>query len=363
MSIYIHIPFCSNICSYCDFCKVFKNNGWIDQYLDALEKEITLNYKGEKIKTLYIGGGTPSSLNLNELEKLFSILKTFDLDENAEITIETNTEDLTKEKIDLLKKHVNRLSIGIQTFNQNILKKLNRKLNLTNLKLAFKNFNNINVDLMYGFSTQNIEDLKKDIQQIIDLNPKHISTYCLILEPHTKLYIENYEPLNDDNERDMYDFLVKTLTEQGYIQYELSNFSKKNYQSKHNLVYWNNEKYYGFGLGANGYINNIRYENTRSLTNYFKGNYILNQHEVPLYEQIQEEFFVGLRKISGINKNKFYEKYNIHVKEIDIVKSLLNQRLLLENKENLYLNPDYLYTSNEILLNFLEIDDSTLHKH
>ena len=243
------------------------------------------------------------------------------------------------------------------------MKKLNRKLNLTNLKLAFKNFNNINVDLMYGFSTQNIEDLKKDIQQIIDLNPKHISTYCLILEPHTKLYIENYEPLNDDNERDMYDFLVKTLTEQGYIQYELSNFSKKNYQSKHNLVYWNNEKYYGFGLGANGYINNIRYENTRSLTEYFKGNYILNQHEVPLYEQIQEEFFVGLRKISGINKNKFYEKYNIHVKEIDIVKSLLNQRLLLENKENLYLNPDYLYTSNEILLNFLEIDDSTLHKH
>lgn len=353
MSVYIHIPFCSSICSYCDFCKILKNEKYINKYLETLEQEIKANYKGEKIKTLYIGGGTPSSLSLESLKKLFNILKIFDLDKNCEISFETNSEDLTKEKINFLKEHINRLSIGVQTFDKNIIKTLNRKLDINNIKLACQTFDNVNIDLMYGFNNQTLNDLKQDLNKIIKLNPQHISTYCLILEPHTKLYIENYKPLDDDKERDMYDLINNILKENNYIKYELSNFSKKGYESKHNLTYWNNNYYYGFGLGASGYINNIRYENTRSLNEYLKGNYILEKHELSLEETIQNELILGLRKIKGINKDTFYKKYKRNIKDISGVKKLLKENLLLEDDTYIYINPKYLYTSNEILLNFI----------
>lgn len=355
MSIYIHIPFCTNICSYCDFCKILKNKQWIDKYLIALEKEIKENYKKEKVNTVYIGGGTPSILSLKQLEKLFNILKIFNIDKDAEITFETNTEDLSIEKINLLKQNVNRLSIGVQTFDKETLKTLNRKLNIDNLKLALKNFKNVNIDLMYGFQNQSIENLKKDLEKIIKLNPTHISTYTLIIEPHTKLYIDRYKPLNDDKERQMYDLIRKTLKENKYEQYELSNFSKKGYESRHNLTYWNNENYYGFGLGASGYVDNIRYENTRNLNEYLKGNFILNKHTLTIKEKIEDEFIVGLRKTKGINKDKFYKKYQKNIKEIEIVNKMLKEKLLLEDETNIFINPKYLYTSNEILLNFIEM--------
>lgn len=360
MSIYIHIPFCTQICTYCDFCKILKNNKWTNQYLNALNQEIKNNYKGEKITTLYIGGGTPSTLSLEELKKLFNIINQFNLDKNAEITFETNSEDLTQEKLEFLKDKITRLSIGIQTFNPKTLKNLNRKLNLDNIKNAFKTFKNINIDLMYSFKNQTPSDLKHDLNQILKLNPTHISTYCLILEPNTKLYIDNYQPLDDDKESDFYNIIVNTLKKHNYIQYELSNFSKPNYQSKHNLTYWNNNHYYGFGLGASGYINNIRYENTRSLNEYLKGHYLLEKHQLSLDETIQNEFILGLRKINGIDKQTFYDKYHTEINQIDIVNQLLKQKLLLENKQNIYINPKYLYTSNEILLNFI---DFSLHKH
>ena len=355
MSIYIHIPFCTNICSYCDFCKILKNKQWIDKYLIALEKEIKENYKKEKVNTVYIGGGTPSILSLKQLEKLFNILKIFNIDKDAEITFETNTEDLSIEKINLLKQNINRLSIGVQTFDKETLKTLNRKLNIDSLKLALKNFKNVNIDLMYGFQNQSIEDLKKDLEKIIKLNPTHISTYTLIIEPHTKLYIDRYKPLNDDKERQMYDLIRKTLKENKYEQYELSNFSKKGYESRHNLTYWNNENYYGFGLGASGYVDNIRYENTRNLNEYLKGNFILNKHTLTIKEKIEDEFIVGLRKTKGINKDKFYKKYQKNIKEIEIVNKMLKEKLLLEDETNIFINPKYLYTSNEILLNFIEM--------
>ena len=360
MSIYIHIPFCTQICSYCDFCKLYKNEKWIDKYLKALENEIKQNYQGEIIKTLYIGGGTPSALSLNELKKLFKIIQIFKLDKNAEITFETNTEDLTLEKINFLKTKINRLSIGLQTFNKNYLKTLNRKINIENLKYAFQNFDNINIDLMYGFQNQTEKDVEKDLEKIIKLNPKHISAYCLILEPNTKLYIENYKPLDDDKERKIYDKITNILEKHGYLKYELSNFSYQNYESKHNLVYWNNQNYYGFGLGASGYLKNERYENTKSLTEYLKGNYILNKYSLTKDEIIQNEFILGFRKIKGINKKNFQKKYQININNLQIIKELLNQKLLKENKDNIYINPKYLYTSNEILLKFI---DFSLHKH
>ncbi len=355
MSIYIHIPFCKKICSYCDFPKIIKNQKYIDNYLKELKIEIEKNYKGEKIETLYIGGGTPTSLDLEDLKKLFKIIDKINLKKDAEITIEANTEDLTKEKLEYLKKHVNRLSIGIQTFDEKTLKKLNRTINLENLKEAFKYFKNINLDLMYGFKNQTLENLEKDIEKIIKLNPTHISTYSLIIEPNTIFEIKKYEKPDEDLERKMYDLIIKKLRENNYIHYEISNFSKENYKSRHNLTYWNNQNYYGFGLGAGGYIDNQRYENTRSINNYLKGNYTLEMHKLDKNENLQNEFMLGLRKIKGIDKLKFQEKYNIEVTDIKEIKELINQNLLIEENNRIFINPKYIYTSNEILLRLIDI--------
>lgn len=357
MSVYIHIPFCTHICSYCDFPKVLKNKKWIKEYLTSLEKEIIQNYKNEKIDTLYIGGGTPSALDLEDLKHLFKIIKIFNLDKNAEITLEANSEDLTEEKLDFLKNHINRLSIGVETFNEE-LKKLNRTLNIDNIKNAFKYFQNINLDLMYGFKNQTIKQLNKDLDQIIKLNPSHISTYSLIVEPHTKNYIENYQTIDEDLDREMYDTIINKLKENGYIHYEISNFAKENFSSKHNLVYWDNKHYYGFGLGAGGYIEHVRYENTRSLTNYLKGKYRLTEETLSKSETIQNEFILGFRKIEGISKEKFKQKYNIDIDDIKEIKTLKQKNLLKENENNIFINPEYLYTSNEILINFIDYKNS-----
>ena len=194
MSVYIHIPFCKSICSYCDFCKFYYNSTWVDNYLSSLEKEIKSNYKGEIVDTIYIGGGTPTVLNLNQLEKLLNLTNLFNK-EIIEFTVETNV-DLSLDKIKLLKKYgVNRISIGVQTVNNKYLKFLNRnhtKEEVINLINSLKQYNfNINVDLIYAIPNQTLEELKKDLDFILSLDINHISTYSLIIEPHTKLYIDN----------------------------------------------------------------------------------------------------------------------------------------------------------------------------
>ena len=246
MSIYIHIPFCSNICSYCDFAKFYYNSDWVDNYLSSLEKEIKLNYKGEVVDTIYIGGGTPTVLNLNQLEKLLKITNLFNK-KNIEFTVETNV-DLSLEKIKLLKKYgVNRISIGVQTVNPKYLKFLNRnhtKEEVINLINLLKEYNfNINVDLIYAIPGETLEELNEDLDFILSLDVNHISTYSLIIEPHTKLYIDNVSNIDEDLDYEMYKLINKKLNK--YHHYEISNFAKKNYESKHNLVYWNNLNYYG----------------------------------------------------------------------------------------------------------------------
>ena len=358
-SVYIHIPFCDSICSYCDFCKFLKNDNWVDKYLDCLNNEINTTYKGEYIKTLYIGGGTPSSLNIEELNKLFNIIKVFKRNKDIEFTFECNIENITEEKLKLLYENgVNRLSIGIQTFNNKYLKYLNRNHNkemiVNRINLAKKiGFTNINIDLIYGLKDQNIEDLKQDLDYFLDLDITHISTYSLIIEPHTVLYINNEENINEDLDYDMYNLIINLLEKHGYNHYEVSNFSKEGYESKHNLTYWNNDEYYGFGMGASGYINNIRYDNTRSINEYFNNNYVLDSHELSKEEIIENEFILGLRKINGINKKSFYNKYDIDIKSIDVVNKLLKENKLLEDEKNIYINPKYIYVSNDILIEFM----------
>lgn len=348
-SVYIHIPFCHTICTYCDFPKVFRNDEWINKYLKKLEDEIKENYKGELIETLYIGGGTPSSLNIKQLIKLFEIIKIFNIKKDAEITLEANSEDLTEEKLLFLKGKINRLSIGVQTFNDRLLKIMNRTVNIPNIKNAFKYFGNINIDLMYGFNEENQCILKQDLIEILKLKPAHISTYNLILEPNTILYIKGYNLKNEDT---TYEKIINKYLKD-YSHYEISNYALKGYESKHNLMYWNNERYYGFGLGASGYINNERYDNTRSITKYLNGEYRYITHTLDETETLQNEFILGFRKIHGISKANFKNKYQKDIKDIEIIQVLLKQNLLKENNTNIYINPKYIYVSNEILVKFL----------
>lgn len=360
-SVYIHIPFCTSICTYCDFPKIIKNESFIDKYLIELEKEIKLNYKNELIETIYIGGGTPTSLNLKQLEKLFKIIDIFKV-QNPEITIEANSEDLNHPKLKFLKTKVNRLSIGVQTFDEKLLKKLGRRINEENLKNAINQFENTSIDLMYALENQTLNDLKKDIDEILKLKPKHISTYSLIIEPHTKLFIDKIENISEELDRKMYDYIKNTLKKNNYIHYETSNYAKKSYESKHNLTYWNNENYYGFGLGASGYIKNERYENTRSLTDYLNGKYKLISNKLTKNEIIQNEFIVGLRKIKGIDKENFKNKYKISITSINEVKKLLKEKLLIEDEKNIWINPKYTYTANEILIQFIDYEEVTNEK-
>ena len=358
-AVYIHIPFCSNICTYCDFCKMYYNKKHVTKYLEELEKEIKNNYNRETIETIYIGGGTPSSLDLEELEYLLKITEYFKTNNNLEFTVECNIENCSYEKLELLKKYnVNRLSFGVQTFNPNFLKVLGRKHNKEEtfnvIECAKKlGFDNINIDLMYAFNGQTIDDLKKDLDLFLKLDINHISTYSLIIEPNTILEINDYENIDEDLDYEMYSLIENTLKEHGYKHYETSNFAKEGFVSKHNLTYWNNLEYYGFGLGASGYINSIRYNNTRSLNNYLKGNYVLDKHELSKQEKMEEEMFLGLRKLDGVNKKDFKNKYGIDIKDAFDIDPEIKKGLLIDDGNNIYIPEKYQYISNQVLIKFI----------
>lgn len=362
-SVYIHIPFCDSICSYCDFSKFIKNDDWINKYLISLKKEIEQRYNFEEIETLYIGGGTPSCLNLNQLKELFNIIKVFKLSKSLEFTFECNIENIDYEKLKLLYDNgVNRLSIGVQTFNKKYLKYLNRNHNenmiIDKINIAKSiGFNNINIDLIYALKNQTLKELDDDLDKFLKLDINHISTYSLIIEPNTSLFINDNESTSEDLDYEMYKLICNKLEKNGYSHYEVSNFARVGYESKHNLTYWDNREYYGFGIGASGYINNIRYYNTRSINRYLNGDYISESKELQKLETIENEFILGFRKIKGINKEEFKKKYNIDIKDIEIVKKLLENNKLLENKECVYINPDYIYVSNDILIEFIGINN------
>lgn len=319
-----------------------------------------MNYKGEELTTLYIGGGTPSALNLNELNQLFEVLKELKRSSDCEFTIEVNIENIDTDKLELMYKNgVNRLSVGVQTLNEKLITYLGRKhdreMVFNRVELAKKvGFTNINIDLMYGIKNQTINDLIEDIKLYKKLDVPHISTYSLIIEKNTMLSVNKEEYIDEELDLEMYNLIIDSLSE--YNHYEVSNFAKKNYESKHNLTYWNNNEYYGFGLGASGYVRNERYTNTRNLTKYIDGDYISEKYLVREKEKLENEFILGLRKMSGINKIDFLEKYGYDVGKTDIVNKLILESKLIDDGENVYIPKELIYVSNEILVDFL-VDD------
>ena len=353
-SLYIHIPFCQSICTYCDFCKMYYDEEQANKYLIALEKEINSVYQNDLLKTIYVGGGTPSCLKIKQLERLLSIIDKLNLDMEYEFTFECNIEHISMELLEILKKHrVNRLSVGIESFNDEMLKLLGRSYssNIINegIELAKKYFSNINIDLIYGINSQTLNDLKDELDKFLGLDIPHISIYSLILEENTILKVNNYKEINEELNREMYDYIVSFLEKKGYNHYEISNFSKTGYDSKHNLTYWNNDKYYGFGLGASGYVNNYRYTNTRSLTKYLKEEYIYEKDVITKKIDMENYMILGLRKTKGVSISEFKKRYNKEIEDVFDTKNLQRE------KDNYFIRKDDLYISNYILKDFISL--------
>lgn len=349
-SIYVHIPFCISKCLYCDFNSYANKIELIPTYIATVINNIKTDNtftKNDICKTIYIGGGTPSYIDSKYIiEILETIYSKYTIDKNVEITIEQNPCSMTKEKLQhYYNIGINRLSIGLQSTNNDMLKVIGRKHNyeefLEKYNLAKSiGFNNINVDLMLGLPNQKIEDVTNDLKLVIALQPTHISYYSLIIYENTPMYqlIKNNRNIipSEDVERQMYDIVLDTLKSKGYYQYEISNFSKKDMHSKHNLMCWQQYEYIGFGAGAHSFIDNIRYQNVNDIEEYIYNNKKIILEEMNEQECMKEYMILGLRLINGLDSNRFKEKYHKDVFDVfnKELTYLLNEKyIMLENNQ------------------------------
>ena len=368
-SAYVHIPFCTQICYYCDFSKVFIKNQPVDSYLEHLIEEYD-SYDIKKLRTLYIGGGTPTALSARQLAFLLEKLTDkLDLSYLEELTIEANPGDLDQEKIAVLKDSpVNRVSLGVQTFNDRMLKQIGRSHlekdiyeNIANLKKA--GFDNISIDLIYALPKQTMEDVKTNVAKAIALDIPHMSLYSLILENHT-VFMNRMRrgklPLpKEDLEAEMFEYIIAELGKAGFEHYEISNFSKPGFESRHNLMYWDNAEYYGIGAGASGYVDGVRYKNHGPIRHYLEavkaGDARVQEEVLTLKEQMEEEMFLGLRKKSGVSKKRFEEKFGISFEEQygAVVSELTEQGLLVPDRDIVRMTKQGLFLGDTVAEKFI----------
>ena len=368
-SAYVHIPFCTQICYYCDFSKVFIKNQPVDSYLEHLIEEYD-SYDIKNLRTLYIGGGTPTALSAPQLAFLLEKLTDkLDLSYLEELTIEANPGDLDEEKIAVLKDSpVNRVSLGVQTFNDRMLKQIGRSHlekdiyeNIANLKKA--GFDNISIDLIYALPKQTMEDVKINVAKAISLDIPHMSLYSLILENHT-VFMNRMRrgklPLpKEDLEAEMFDYIIAELEKAGFEHYEISNFSKPGFESRHNLMYWDNAEYYGIGAGASGYVNGVRYKNHGPIRHYLQaveaGNARVQEEMLTLKEKMEEEMFLGLRKKSGVSKKRFEEKFGISFEDQygAVVSELTEQGLLVPDRDIVRMTKQGLFLGDTVAEKFI----------
>lgn len=360
--LYVHIPFCESICHYCDFVKAIpKNQAAIDTYLDVLIEEIsTYQNHFESIDTIYIGGGTPSMLTTQQLERLLMALSAI---KPSEFTIEVNPESYTEVKGELFRTYgINRISLGVQTFNPELLKYLNRKHQNEDVfrvvrHLKAMGIERISVDLIYAIPKQTMEDLKYDLEQINKLDISHVSCYSLILEEKTyfyHLYLKGqFQQMDEDTEAQMYGYVISELKKQGFEHYEISNFQKHGHYSKHNLLYWTLKPYIGVGLGAHGFIDGYRTYNQRSMPKYL---------EKPQMEKtfqtkevlIQDEMIFGLRKTKGIDLNEINQKYQIDLLDLyPQIQEKIKIGLLEIKGDRLMLTEQGLFLGNQVFMIFI----------
>lgn len=368
--LYIHIPFCVSKCYYCDFASSPKSESVIDSYMDSLVNDIEISAIGKKIDTIFIGGGTPSILNINQIKKLENVILKLDTSKDLEFTIEANPGTIKRELVQQYKEMgINRISLGLQSTNNDILKRIGRVhtfedfLESVNI-LKENSFNNINVDLIFGLPMSNIEEYKRGLLKVLNVKPTHISSYSLIVEEGTRFYEDRKNGILDlpseEIEREMYEITKEILNENGYNQYEISNYSLDGYECKHNLIYWDYDEYIGTGLASSGFEHNIRYKKEEDLEKYIKSyknceENIIEKHENTLEDNIEEYIMVGLRKTNGINIEDFKERFEMNIMDIygDIINKYLNINILKREKSNIKLEQRGIEISNIVLADFL----------
>ena len=360
-SLYVHIPFCEHICPYCDFTKVIYNKNWAKKYIDALFIDLN-QYDYDKFKTIYIGGGTPTSLSNDLFEILLSKLSTL-LDTNYEFSVETNIDTINIEKLELMKKYgVNRLSIGVQSTLDKNLKLMERKYDFNFIKkqlnIVKQYFDNINLDFIYALPNQNLNDLEIDLDNILSLDVDHLSFYSLTISKSTKFYLKGYKEASDEIQREFYDQILYRLRNAGYKRYEVSNFAKNNKECLHNKVYWRNKHYLAIGVGASGYIDNIRYKNIPNITKYLKNNFEKEIEKLSPQDEKDYYFITNLRLEDGFSIKEFNELYHE-----DILKNykpqldyLINNNLIILNKDNIRASDEGIMLLDKILLKLIGIE-------
>ncbi|MCR2820454.1 radical SAM family heme chaperone HemW [Lederbergia panacisoli] len=370
---YIHIPFCEHICHYCDFNKVFLKGQPVDEYVQSLIKEFEIVNNEtpiQPLESIFVGGGTPTSLNEEQLETLCKGIRKYLPFSDGEFTFEANPGDLSIDKLKILAEYgVNRISFGVQSFNNDLLAKIGRTHRVedvySSLDKAFTcGFSNISIDLIYALPGQTTSDFQATLKEAIALKLPHYSSYSLIVEPKTVFYnLMRKGKLRlpgEDVEAEMYKILMGEMEKSGLRQYEISNFSRPGYESKHNLVYWNNEEYFGFGAGAHGYINNIRYSNAGPLKKYMQPlsegrRPLFDENKISKKEKMEEEMFLGLRKMRGVQISLFQKKYDENVMEIfkEPIDEMIDRGLLTKNDDFLYLTNKGKLLGNEVFQAFL----------
>ena len=375
VGIYIHIPFCKSKCYYCDFVSFSGMGKYVDGYINALVKELIHKSKNNYyIKTIFIGGGTPSIIDEKYIKQIMDTIKDyFDYDPKMEVTIEVNPGTVTEEKLktyyDL---GINRLSVGLQSANDKILKEIGRIHSFeeykNTIKLAKKvGFKNINSDIIVGLPNQTIYDVENTIDELVKLKLKHISVYSLILEENTRLYElvqTNMVELPDDElERYMYWYAKRRLEDEGYIHYEISNFAKKGYESKHNLDCWSQKEYIGFGINAASYEDDTRYKNIVSIENYIKNiengefdNNVIIEEKQSKKDKANEYVILGLRKIDGLNIIDFENKFKINFDSLykNKINKLISMGLIYLHDNNVKLTDKGIDLANIVWEEFID---------
>ena len=360
-SLYIHIPFCESICDYCDFTKLQYFRIFAKPYLKKLKEELSSLVENKELETIYVGGGTPTSLEDDLFLELLEIIKPYS-HSVKEYTFECNPESLSLKKIKLLKDYrINRISIGVESTDDKILKSINRHHTFNDVKKAINllrenGISNINLDLILGLPNVTENMLKKDIKNILSLNPTHISCYSLTVHEHTVFSINEICPPTEEFAYLAYKMINEILCKNGYVHYEVSNWCKPNYQSKHNLTYWRNEQYYGAGLGASGYIEAIRYKNTTNLKEYLLGNNKKEEEIVGKKDLEEYQIMLNLRTNEGIDLDHFInifnkDIYNSHKKVID---DYINQGYLKIENNHLLATFDGMMILDKITLDLFE---------
>ncbi len=370
-SLYIHIPFCRKKCDYCDFPSYAGRESLMPEYIEALKAEIgyySSVYDRPTVKTIYVGGGTPTLLPEELISTLFeSVRKDFDVPAGVETTFEANPGTVTKEKLKtLIGQGVNRISLGAQTFNNTLLKKLGRihlehEITEAYYLIREAGFKNVNIDLIFALPGESSGDWQGSLTKTVKLKPEHISTYNLQIEEGTPLYAEKLEGdlilPSEEKELEMYESAISYLEESGYVQYEISNFAREGFECAHNKAYWTLQDYIGVGAGAHSFMNNVRIENTPYLEKYLSKDFsgIKTEHVNTKKESMQEMVFLGLRLIKGFHLNDFTRRFGIGFREIykKELAELIDEGLIEINVKNVRLTEKGLFLANEVFKKFL----------